>query len=155
MHVKPVSNARHGESTIPESKLCYFNSHLCTSRKLRKMMDNATLHTSNEQAAHRRAQLDAIYEHSTSYPVEILLDSELTACKPRSEFSVPAPTCFTRSRGSTPRRSSRAPFQAACLESYAAHRATVGRMIAKTECAAWTETSSWESALERYDISFK
>jgi hypothetical protein len=36
------------------------------------------------------------------------------------------------------------------LDFYAVHRATVGRMIAATECAEWqsTESSSWDNALE-------
>jgi hypothetical protein len=84
--------------------------------------------------------------HQKSRSCNVDMDCKAAVCKPKSADPFPAPKCFTR--GMKAQRSCPIPIPNPNMDLYAAHRATIGRMVAASECAEpqSTETCSWDDA---------
>ncbi len=110
------------------------------------MCHEAPLYALNQEEPQRRAchrYQPAACSKSRSCIIE--MDGELPVCKAQSVY-LPAPNSFTRGSKARPIL----PLPNTSIDLYAAHRATVGKMIAASECADWqtTKSSSWDDALE-------
>ncbi len=122
------------------SPVSLFNQNSCT-HSVTKLMCHETQNF--EDAAQRTASFNqATYQQTTSSNVGMcgeLLEGKST--------KLPAPLSFIR--GAKSRRSSLNVLSPS-MNIITAHRATVGRMIAASECADWKppESSSWDDALE-------